>query len=39
MEQPFIGSKADVCNKKAIVALSRGEDEIAYNLWSEALNM
>jgi hypothetical protein len=39
MELPVIGKRADVCNKKAIMALSRGEDELALKFWEEALNM
>jgi len=39
MELPVIGKRADTCNKKAIMALSRGEEDQALNLWEEALNM
>lgn len=36
MELPVVGKKVDVANKKAIMALSRGEDELALKLWEEA---
>jgi hypothetical protein len=39
MELPVIGKRTDVCNKKAIMALSRGEDELALKLWDEANKM
>jgi hypothetical protein len=36
MEQPFIGKRADVCNKKAIMALCKGDDVTAVKYWEEA---
>lgn len=39
MELPVIGKRADVCNKKAIMALSRGDEDQALKLWEEALAM
>ena len=39
MELPVIGKRTDVCNKKAIMALSRGEDELALKLWEDANKM
>ena len=39
MELPVIGKRTDVCNKKAIIALSRGEDDEALRLWEEAIKM
>ena len=39
MELPVIGKRTDVCNKKAIIALSRGEDELALKLWEDAIKM
>jgi hypothetical protein len=39
MEIPVIGKRTDVCNKKAIMALSRGQDEAALRLWEEAIAM
>jgi hypothetical protein len=29
MEQPFIGKKADVCNKKACISLAKMDEEEA----------
>lgn len=39
MEQPVIGKRTDVCNKKAIMALSRGEEALALKYWEDALLM
>ena len=39
MEQPFVGKRADVCNKKAIMALCKGDDESALKYWEEVLSM
>lgn len=39
MELPVVGKRADVCNKKAIMALSRGDEEMALKHWEEALGM
>ncbi|TNV71391.1 hypothetical protein FGO68_gene11587 [Halteria grandinella] len=40
MELPVIGKRTDVCNKKAIMALSRGEDELtALKHWEDAIAM
>ena len=39
MEQPFIGKRADVCNKKAIMALSKLDDVSAVKYWEEAFQM
>ena len=39
MEQPVVGTRADVCNKKAIMALSRGEDMVAIKYWEDAAGM
>lgn len=39
MELPVVGKRADVCNKKAIMALSRGDEDLALQLWEEALAM
>jgi hypothetical protein len=39
MELPTVGNKADVCNKKAIMALSRGEEDLALQFWEEAWKM
>lgn len=39
MELPVIGKRADVCNKRAIMAICRGEEDVALKLWEEALNM
>ena len=34
MEQPFIGKLADVYNKKAIVAISKGRGDLAIKYWT-----
>jgi hypothetical protein len=39
MELPVIGKRADVSNKKAIMALSRGEEDLALKYWQEAQMM
>jgi hypothetical protein len=39
MELPVVGKRTDVCNKKAIAALSRGEEELALKHWEEAMQM
>jgi hypothetical protein len=39
MELPVIGKKTDVCNKKAICALMRGEEVVAMRLWEDAMGM
>lgn len=39
MELPVIGKRVDVCNKKAVMALSRLEDDLALKYWEEALSM
>ena len=39
MEQPVIGKRTDVCNKKAIMAISRGEEALALKCWEDALTM
>lgn len=39
MEQPFIGKRADVCNKKACIALAKGNEEQALEHWNTAINM
>lgn len=39
MELPVVGKRADVSNKKAIMALSRGEEDQALKLWEDALAM
>ena len=39
MEIPVIGKRTDVCNKRAIMALSRGEDQLALSHWEEAMTM
>lgn len=39
MEEPFIGKRADVANKKAVFLLCRGEEEAALRLWEEGLSM
>ena len=39
MEIPVIGKRADVCNKRAIFALARQDEETALKLWEEALAM
>jgi hypothetical protein len=39
MESPFIGKRADVCNKKAIMALCKQDDETAVKYWEEAFLM
>lgn len=36
MEQPFVGKKADVYNKRGIVALFRGKEGEALSMWQEA---
>ena len=36
MEIPVIGKRTDVSNKKAIMALSRGEEDLAMKYWEEA---
>lgn len=36
MEQPFIGKRADVYNKKAIMALCKNDDASAVKFWEEA---
>lgn len=37
MEQPFVGKKADVFNKRGIVALFNRQEEEALNYWKEAM--
>ena len=39
MEIPVIGKRTDVFNKKAIMALSRGDENLALKMWEEALAM
>ena len=39
MEIPVIGKRTDVCNKKAIMALSRGDQDLALKYWEEAQAM
>lgn len=39
MEIPVVGKRADVCNKRAIMALCKGDEETALKLWEEALSM
>ncbi len=39
MELPVIGKRTDVCNKKAISALARGDDQLALKYWEEAMHM
>jgi hypothetical protein len=39
MELPEVGKRTDVCNKKAIMALIRGEINLAADLWQEAMAM
>ena len=39
MELPVIGKRVDVCNKKAVMALCRFEDDLALKCWEEALSM
>ena len=39
MELPVIGKRVDVCNKKAVMALTRHEDDVALKCWEEALSM
>jgi hypothetical protein len=39
MELPVVGKSTDVCNKKAIGALARGEDQLALKYWEEAMAM
>lgn len=38
MENPYVGKKADVLNKKGIISLfhRKGEDNVALNYWQEA---
>ena len=36
MEQPFVGKKADVYNKRGIVALFRNREGEALSMWQEA---
>lgn len=36
MEHPYVGKKADVFNKRGIVALFHGKEGEAIRLWSEA---
>lgn len=36
MEYPYVGKKADVCNKRGIVALFHGKEEDAIKYWSDA---
>lgn len=38
MENPYVGKKADVLNKKGIISLfhRKGEDNVALNFWQEA---
>lgn len=36
MDLPVVGKKVDVLNKKAIMALSRGEDDLALKYWEES---
>lgn len=39
MEQPFVGKKADVCNKKACIALAKMQEEEAMEQWNQAIAM
>jgi hypothetical protein len=39
MELPVVGKRTDVCNKKAIMALCRGEEDLALKYWEEAQQM
>lgn len=39
MELPVVGKRTDVCNKKAMMALSKNEEELALKYWEEALGM
>jgi hypothetical protein len=39
MQEPFIGKRADVLNKKAVFLMCRGEEESALRLWEEGLSM
>mmetsp|Transcript_10619 Transcript_10619/g.10701 ORF Transcript_10619/g.10701 Transcript_10619/m.10701 type:complete len:238 (-) Transcript_10619:807-1520(-) len=39
MEQPQIGKRADVLNKKAVFLMCKGHEEEGLRLWDEALNM
>ena len=37
MENPFIGKRADVYNKRGIVALFRDQERLAEHWWDQAL--
>ena len=39
MENPFIGKRADVLNKKGIVSFFHKRQEEAVSFWAEALNL
>ena len=39
MSLPVVGNRADVCNKKAVMALCRSDEEKALRLWEEANGM
>jgi hypothetical protein len=39
MENPFIGKRADVLNKKGIVSFFHKRQEEAVNFWAEALQL
>ena len=39
MEIPVIGKRTDVYNKKAIMALSRGESDLALKYWEDSQSM
>lgn len=38
MEVPFVGKRADMLNKKALVAYFKGSTEQAGQYWSKAIN-
>lgn len=39
MENPFIGKRADVYNKRGIVALFRDQERLAEHWWDQALHL
>lgn len=39
METPYIGKRADVYNKRGIVALFRDQEKLAEHWWDQALSL
>ena len=39
MDNPFIGKQADIFNKKAMILLSKGQEDLAVKQWEEAFKM